>query len=454
MARARDIEGTTLRGDFTVAAVGDCIITRPLLPMAARDKAFAEVVTLLRGADATFGNLETALVDLTDTAAVPSGLKDDWATLATPDVALDLRALGFDVVGRANNHGTDWGVGGLVETGMWLDEAALVHAGAGVTLAAARAPRYLESDTGRLGLVSMTTSAASELAIALDAFGEVPARPGVHAVPVRTTVVVTAKVMKALVSIREAHPEGDVAWIVQHVDAGGDPPEALEMYGRRFELGRAMGVRHDVDGEALEGNLRAIRQASQHADVVVAAAHVHQGDARPGEPHDFVREWAMAAIDAGADLVAVSGPHRLAPVELYRGRPICYGLGNFFWSDMQAPLQRYFHDESREVVRDRFDGRSDVTDAELLDVLNTDSFGDEAYFRAVLARARFGPDGLEELRLHPIELGREEPLTRRGVPRTPSAEVAEEIVAHVREISEPLGTVVKLDDGTGVVGGG
>jgi hypothetical protein len=32
--------------------------------------------------------------------------------------------------------------------------------------------------------------------------------------------------------------------------------------------------------------------------------------------------------------------------------------------------------------------------------------------------------------------------------------VAEEIVEHVREISEPLGTVVKLDAGTGVVGGG
>ena len=242
---------------------------------------FAEVVSLLRGADATFGNLETSIVDLTDTQAVPSGLPDDWATRAQPDTALDLRALGFDAFGRANNHATDWGIGGLVETGLWLDEAALVHAGAGATLAAARAPRYLETDQGRVGVVSMTTSPASGLAPALDAFGEVPARPGVHTVPVRTTVVVTRKVMRGLLAIHEAHPEGDVAWLAQHVDHAADPPAALELYGRRFELGREMGVRHEIDDDALAENLRAIRQASRHADVVVAAAHAHQGDGRP-----------------------------------------------------------------------------------------------------------------------------------------------------------------------------
>ncbi|HSH33234.1 MAG TPA: CapA family protein, partial [Actinomycetota bacterium] len=206
MARVDGTDTTTLRGSFTVAAAGDCIVSRPLLPMAGVDRAFAEVVTLLRGSDATFGNLETSLVDLTDTAGVPSGLPDDWAIRATPDTALDLRALGFDVFARANNHSTDWGAGGMFETGLYLDEAALLHAGAGPTLAAARAPRYLETDAGRLGLVSMTTSPASGLTPALDASGEVPARPGVHTVAVRTTVIVTRKVMRSLVAIREAHP--------------------------------------------------------------------------------------------------------------------------------------------------------------------------------------------------------------------------------------------------------
>ena len=38
---------------------------------------------------------------------------------------------------------------------------------------------------------------------------------------------------------------------------------------------------------------------------------------------------AHAAIDAGADLVIGHGPHCCLPVEVYKGRPIYYGLGSF-----------------------------------------------------------------------------------------------------------------------------
>ena len=70
-------------------------------------------------------------------------------------------------------------------------------------------------------------------------------------------------------------------------------------------------------------------------------------------------------MDHGADVVAISGPHKLAPVELYRGRPIFYGLGNFVWSEIEEPIQRYFYDESRTMLRERFDDVSAVTDADL-----------------------------------------------------------------------------------------
>jgi poly-gamma-glutamate synthesis protein (capsule biosynthesis protein) len=297
----------------------------------------------------------------------------------------------------------------------------------------------------------MTTSPASGIAGALDAFGEVPARPGVHVVPVRTTVVVTRKVMRSLVAIRAAHPEGDVAWLAQHVDPDGDPPDVLELYGRRFEVGEAMGVRHDPEPEAVSGTLRSIRLAAQHADVVIAAAHSHQGDGNPAEPPAFLQDWAHAAIDHGADVVAISGPHHVAPVELYRNRPVLYGLGNFFWCDMQEPIQRYFYDESRALIGERFADVRAVTDADLMEVLNADAFGNDATFRGVLARVRLGPDGLEELRLHPVDLGRDEPITRRGVPRTPDAEVAEAVLDEVRSMSLPFGVDLKIDDRIGVV---
>jgi poly-gamma-glutamate synthesis protein (capsule biosynthesis protein) len=42
-----------------------------------------------------------------------------------------------------------------------------------------------------------------------------------------------------------------------------------------------------------------------------------------------MKEIAHAAIDAGADIVVGHGPHYALAVEVYRGRPIFYGLGSF-----------------------------------------------------------------------------------------------------------------------------
>ena len=39
-------------------------------------------------------------------------------------------------------------------------------------------------------------------------------------------------------------------------------------------------------------------------------------------------EIAHAAIDAGADIVMGHGPHYPLPIEVYKGKPIFYGLGN------------------------------------------------------------------------------------------------------------------------------
>jgi len=44
---------------------------------------------------------------------------------------------------------------------------------------------------------------------------------------------------------------------------------------------------------------------------------------------DYMREIAHAAIDAGADIVIGHGPHYSLAVEVYRGKPIFYGLGSF-----------------------------------------------------------------------------------------------------------------------------
>jgi len=44
---------------------------------------------------------------------------------------------------------------------------------------------------------------------------------------------------------------------------------------------------------------------------------------------DYQVEIAHAAIEAGADVVMGHGPHYPCAVEMYRGKPIFYGLGSF-----------------------------------------------------------------------------------------------------------------------------
>ncbi len=61
------------------------------------------------------------------------------------------------------------------------------------------------------------------------------------------------------------------------------------------------------------------------ADIVVASCHWGLGE----EVLDYMSEIAHAAIEAGADIVIGHGPHYSLPVEVYRGKPIFYGLGSF-----------------------------------------------------------------------------------------------------------------------------
>ena len=58
---------TSVADGFTVAAVGDCIIARPV----SHTPGFAPVGRLLRDADVAFGNFEGTALDLTRTPAVP-----------------------------------------------------------------------------------------------------------------------------------------------------------------------------------------------------------------------------------------------------------------------------------------------------------------------------------------------------------------------------------------------
>jgi poly-gamma-glutamate capsule biosynthesis protein CapA/YwtB (metallophosphatase superfamily) len=94
------------------------------------------------------------------------------------------------------------------------------------------------------------------------------------------------------------------------------------------------------DARDLTAATALVRRAASRADVVVVTAHLGAEGAayahvRPGrevylgEDRGDPIAFSHAVVDAGADLVALHGPHVLRALEWYRDRLIAYSLGNF-----------------------------------------------------------------------------------------------------------------------------
>lgn len=84
---------------------------------------FSNIADKLQSADLTIGNLETTF------AGSERGYSS-YPTFNTPDaLAVNLRAIGFDVLSTANNHSLDKGFSGLSRTLDVLDENGISHMG-------------------------------------------------------------------------------------------------------------------------------------------------------------------------------------------------------------------------------------------------------------------------------------------------------------------------------------
>lgn len=76
--------------------------------------------------------------------------------------------------------------------------------------------------------------------------------------------------------------------------------------------------------------LESIKEAKANSDYVVI--YVHWGVERENYPVKYQRELAQKYIDAGADAVIGCHPHVMQGVEFYKGKPIAYSLGNFWFN--------------------------------------------------------------------------------------------------------------------------
>jgi poly-gamma-glutamate capsule biosynthesis protein CapA/YwtB (metallophosphatase superfamily) len=97
---------------------------------------------------------------------------------------------------------------------------------------------------------------------------------------------------------------------------------------------------YDADALDIPAAEALVRQARQHAQVVIVMEHLGaEGDGaqqvKPGEEYYLGQDrgnsiaFTHGVIDAGADLVVGSGPHVLRGFQWYHGHLIAYSLGNF-----------------------------------------------------------------------------------------------------------------------------
>ena len=84
---------------------------------------------------------------------------------------------------------------------------------------------------------------------------------------------------------------------------------------------------------SIEGDIQALRDAG--CELVVVS--YHWGDEKDYVPNERQTPLGRATIDAGADLVVGHHSHRINPIEEYKGKYICYSLGNFSFAGNTRP---------------------------------------------------------------------------------------------------------------------
>jgi poly-gamma-glutamate synthesis protein (capsule biosynthesis protein) len=438
-----EIGSTKIRVPFTVAAVGDIIMPQPLRR---DDPDTSRLAELIRHADVGFGNMEMSLVDF---RTFRGPVRGSVSPLASGQA---IRDFGFTLLNHANNHTLDGGVEGMDSTDRALDRLGIVHAGTGPFLQAARAPRYLETPKGRVGLVSMFSTEdvgnfgpTYQRTEATPRNGELGGEAGVNTLHLTTYHIVSPETLQSLQQIAAA-AYGDRYNALQ-TGPGGE--QRFRFFDEWYQAGPNPGVLHyEMDAADERGILDSIRAGKVIADFMIASIHVHQtpkycGQCQAGNtgngmkegvdhyPADFVIKLAHDSIDAGADMFIGHGVHAIGGVEIYHGKPIFYDLASFVFQFGLQPGASY----------DNWENYRRMAELE-----------DPATQEGLLAVTRFENGRLAEIRLNPVDMGStRRPISRMGIPAVPSPQDAQRILSNVQEYSRPFGTNISIEDNVGVI---
>jgi poly-gamma-glutamate capsule biosynthesis protein CapA/YwtB (metallophosphatase superfamily) len=249
------------------------------------DGGFAAMVEELRASHLVVANLETPLSTRGNPVPKFRNLRSD------PAVIQDVKALGVHAVTLANNHMLDYGPEALSDTLATCDAAGIAHCGAGLDLEEACRPLILDVPGCRVGLLNLATTVPM-------GFDAGPGKPGLAPLRVDFSLEIDANFMV-------------------------ENPGAMPL------------VRTWVRAEEQAALCQRIRRLRAEVDFAVVSIHWGVPDfwLSPSQGHlaQYQQPLAHAMIEAGADVVYGHHSHTLHPIEVYRGKPIFYSPGNFFF---------------------------------------------------------------------------------------------------------------------------
>jgi len=443
-----------MQGDkLTVAAVGDCQIATH--HSTCQDKAFLDLVKIIRDADVGYANLEHLIHDY-GAECYPVYKMGGTFTRAPPYVVDEFKWMGVDMMSAATNHAFDYMAGGIKETVKNMKAGGLPCAGIGENLAEARAPTFVDSAQGRVGLISVAIG--SELTwMATDQRRDLQGKPGINllrAIREYTLDPQTFKTMKDLVN--KLQPLGLLGTRGSALVAE-DAKEFNVMMGQaldgimrtRFALGDKLGASSIGYKKDVDGNIDIVDDAMQQADWVFVACHHHITDGLAGSvPARVTQDFAHTCLDAGADGFLGNGPHQIQGIEIYKGRPIVYGLPDFIQQRDLMPKSPQFYYETfglgfENTPMDPMDTRAKTTFQRL--------YQDTVHAESGIAVLTFEKHKVVDMKLHPCDLGFQKPRWQFGRPKVADKAMAEKIIGRWAKLSEPFGTRIDYKDGVGIV---
>ena len=280
--------GQADRGDVRVMLVGQALVKKDLRVVV--PESVTQARGYLGGADVVFTNLESTIAPV-GFAGKPRSAS---SVFGPPEVLEGLKAMGFNLLSLANNHAFDLLESGLLATRDEVARLGFSHAGTGSNADQAAGAAILETLGGKVALVAIAS-------------GGVQLTPEAWAGP-----------EKAGVNFLELKADGS------------------------------------LNSEHRERILDAVREAAAKARTLIVYQHNHYwGEARgqdgpPGrerridrfETPVWMENWARELVDAGATIFVAHGNPALHGIEIYRGKLILYGLGNYIFQSSSS-LDRY-----------------------------------------------------------------------------------------------------------------